>query len=134
MSEYEETVEEPSSVQGMLNMYKALGLSLSRERIAQHALISAVLAVQVLVVGSLPAAMLTQVRDASRCCCYMGHSQPAPYPTCCWRISVLAFRCCVSLPAYMAPVTSLASHSLRSATSTVPSQQRFVALTLIVRF
>lgn len=75
MSDYEETVEEPSSVQGMLNMYKALGLSMSGERIAQHALISAVLAVQVLVVGSLPAAMLTQVRDASRCCCYMGHSQ-----------------------------------------------------------
>lgn len=42
-------------------MLKALGVSWSGERISQHALVSALLALQVLVTGSLPGAMLTQV-------------------------------------------------------------------------
>ena len=61
VQEYGETFGEPSTFKEMSIMWKALGVSLDGERIAQHALISAVLAAETLVTGSLPAAMLTQV-------------------------------------------------------------------------
>ena len=61
MTEYAKTVGEPNTTGGLLKMLKTLGLSWSVERILQHAFVSLLLALQVLVAGSLPGAMLTEV-------------------------------------------------------------------------
>ena len=60
VSELTETVGEGNAV-------KALGLTLNGEHVVQHALVSGLLALEVLVTGSLPAAMLTQVGSVSKC-------------------------------------------------------------------
>ena len=62
VSELTETVSEG-------NVLKALGLTLNGERVAQHALVSGLLALEVLVTGSLPASMLTQVRVHQQVLC-----------------------------------------------------------------
>lgn len=54
-----ESTEESAKAQVSLDTLKAW-VPLSGERISQHALVSALLALEVLVTGSLPAAMLTQ--------------------------------------------------------------------------
>lgn len=62
-------VSELTETVGEGNVLKALGLTLNGERVAQHALVSGLLALEVLVTGSLPAAMLTQVVHRQGLCC-----------------------------------------------------------------
>lgn len=57
----EESVTQFTDAVGEDQSVRVLRLSLNGERVAQHALISGLLALEVLVTGSLPAAMLTQV-------------------------------------------------------------------------
>lgn len=61
----EESVSQLTEAVGEDQSLQALGLTLNGERVAQHALVSGLLALEVLVTGSLPAAMLTQVWNAS---------------------------------------------------------------------
>ena len=65
MSQYKDAMGEPDSILGISNMLRALGVPSSGERIAQHTLVSGLLALEVLVTNSLPAAMLTQVKTVS---------------------------------------------------------------------
>ena len=81
MTEYAKTVGEPNTPRGLLKMMKALGLSWSVGRISQHALVSLLLALQVLVTGCLPGAMFTEVSMHVRCTCVfpsqmIGHPMP----------------------------------------------------------
>lgn len=77
MTEYAKTYGEPGGFRALLKMMKALGLSWSVERMSQHALVSLLLALQFLVTGSLPGAMLTEVsRHVVTVLCFLSDSCP----------------------------------------------------------
>ena len=86
----EESVTQLTDAVGEERSLQALGLTLNGERVAQHALVSGLLALEVLVTGSLPAAILTQVCSASRSCrhwevqcCNCPFLVPYPIRICC---------------------------------------------------
>ena len=62
-------VSEMTEVVGEGNALKLLGLTVNGEHVLQHAFVSGLLALEVLVTGSLPSAMITQVGSASMLCC-----------------------------------------------------------------
>lgn len=69
LSELTETVGEGNEGKA----FEALGVTLNGEHIAQHAFVSGLLAVEVLVTGSLPAAMITQVGLHQHVLCCIAH-------------------------------------------------------------
>lgn len=118
----EESVSQLTDAAGEELSLQALGLTLNGERVAQHALVSGLLALEVLVTGSLPAAMLTQVCSAPgsflhfevQCCCPFLVPTPQAYVI---SDTLLAEACHTCH--FMPYISSHCSHTLRW---TVPSQ------------